>query len=101
MTMLAVAPPCPTASSINLRCAPPLLPIAIGRLNSPPHRPLPNEAVNIPRQHTAGVGIPIASDAPHCPTSRGFLGGFRMPAPAYVAPPSWAGIRKPSQERTL
>ena len=31
MTMLAVAPPWTTASSINLRCATPVLPIAIGR----------------------------------------------------------------------
>src|SRR5436190_6515674 len=27
-------------------------------------------------------------------------GGLRTPAPVYVAPSSWAGIRKPSHERT-
>src|SRR5437764_10473810 len=28
------------------------------------------------------------------------FGGLRTPAPVYVASSSWAGIRKPSQERT-
>jgi hypothetical protein len=73
MTMLAVAPPWTTASSINLRRATPVLPIAIGRPSSPPHRPFPKEAVNAPRQHTTSAEIPIAADAPHCPMSRGFL----------------------------
>ena len=73
MAMLAVATPWTTALSINLRCATPVLPIAIGRPSSPPLRPLPNEALNVPRQQTARAEIPIAFDAPHCPTSRGFL----------------------------
>src|SRR5205814_6222275 len=29
------------------------------------------------------------------------FGGLRTPAPVYVASSSWAGIRKPSHERTL
>jgi len=102
MTMLAVALPWTTALSINLRCATPLLPIAIDRPSPPLHRPLPNEAVNAPQQQTASAEIPIASDAPLRHISRGFsLGGLRTPAPLRVAPSSWAGIRKPSQTATL
>jgi len=71
--MLAVALPRTIASSINLRRATPVLPIAIGRPSSLPHRPLPKQPVNPPRQQTARDEIPIAPDAPHCPTSRGFL----------------------------
>jgi hypothetical protein len=63
MTMLAVALPWTTASSINRRRATQVLPIAIGRPSSTPHRPLPKEAVNAPRQQTASAEIPIASDA--------------------------------------
>src|SRR5882672_11708141 len=73
MTMLAVALPWTTALSINLRCATPLLPIAIDRPSPPLHRPLPNEAVNAPQQQTASAEIPIASDAPRRHISRGFL----------------------------
>jgi hypothetical protein len=73
MTMLAVALPWTTALSINLRCATPLLPIAIDRPSPPLHRPLPNEAVNAPQQQTASAEIPIASDAPLRHISRGFL----------------------------
>jgi len=73
MTMLAVAPPWTTASSINLRRATPVRPIAIGRLNSPPFQPLPKEVLNPPRQQTASAEIPIASDAPPRHTPRGFL----------------------------
>ena len=71
--MLAVAPPWTTAPSINPRRATPILPIAIGRPSSPPHRPLAKQPVNTPRQQTPRDEIPIASDAPHCSTSRGFL----------------------------
>src|SRR5258706_12878323 len=43
-----------------------------------------------PQQHTVGVEIPIASDAPHCPTSRGFLPWrFADAGPECIAPPSW------------
>ena len=58
---------------MTIRCATPVLPIAIGRPSSPHLRPLPKQAVNAPQQHTVGIEIPIASDAPLCPTSRGFL----------------------------
>src|SRR5258708_40014935 len=73
MTVLAVAPSWTTASSINLRCATPVLPIAIGRPSPPPLRPLPKEAFNARRQQTASAEIPIASDAQLRHTSRGFL----------------------------
>src|SRR3981081_4244399 len=69
MTMLAVAPPWTTASSSNLRRTTSVLPIAIDR----PSPSLPKKAVNAPRQQTASAEISIASDAPQCPTSRGFL----------------------------
>src|ERR1700751_1436585 len=73
MTILAVAPPWTTASTSNLRRTTSVLPIAIDRPSSPPLRPLPKEAVNAPRQQTASAEISIASDAPPCPMSRGFL----------------------------
>jgi hypothetical protein len=73
MTMLAVTPPRIAVLSFDLRCATPLLPIAIDRPSPPLHRPLPNEAVNAPQQQTASAEIPIASDAPPRPISRGFL----------------------------
>src|ERR1700736_2250931 len=63
MTMLAVALPATTASSINRRRATQVRPIANGQPSSTPHRPLPKEAVNAPRQQTASAEIPIASDA--------------------------------------
>ena len=73
MTMLGVAPPWIATLSINLRCATTVLPGAIGPPNSPPLRTLTKEPINPPRQHTASAEIPIASDAPPRPTSRGFL----------------------------
>src|ERR1700738_1487612 len=69
MTMLAVAPPWTTASSSNLRRTTSVLPIAIDR----PSSSLPKKAVNARRQQTASAEISIASDAPQCPPSRGFL----------------------------
>src|SRR5258708_29968653 len=69
MTMLAVAPPWTTVSSSNLRRTTSVLPIAIDR----PSSSLPKKAVNARRQQTASAEISIASDAPQCPTSRGFL----------------------------
>ena len=90
MTMLAVAPPWTTALSINLRCAMPVLPIAIRRPSSSPPSTASKEPVAAPRQQTAGVEIPIASDAPHCPISRGFLPWrFADAGPVRAAPPSW------------
>src|SRR5882757_5029727 len=73
MTMLAVAPPRTTASSINLCCATPVLPVAIGQLSSPPLRPLPKELLNARGQQITSAENPIASDALLRPTSRGFL----------------------------
>jgi hypothetical protein len=71
--MLALAPPRIAIASFNLRRLTPVLPIAIGRPNPSPHRPLPKEAVNARRLQTAAAEIPIAPDAPPRPTSRGFL----------------------------
>ena len=73
MTMLAVAPPWTTASSINLCCATPVLPVAIGQLSSPPLRPLPKELLNARGQQITSAENPIASDALLRSTSRGFL----------------------------
>ena len=69
MTMLAVAPPRTTALLINLRGATLVLPIAIDKTNSPSHRPLPKRRSTL----RCSTEIPIASDAPPRPTSRGFL----------------------------
>src|SRR5712692_8803425 len=73
MTMLALAPLRIAISSFNLRRLTPVLPIAIDRPNPSPHRLLPKEAVNARRLQTAVAEIPIAPDAPHRHTSRGFL----------------------------
>src|SRR5258706_14806069 len=54
-----------------------------------------------PQQHTVGVEIPIASDAPHCPTSRGFLvwsffcQGFRQSSKSFVLRQFLCSISKP------
>ena len=91
MTLLVVAPPGTTASSINPRRATPILPIAIGRPNSPPPRSLPKQALIAHRQQTASEEIPIASDARPLHTSRGFLPWRFADAgpPVSAAPPSW------------
>ena len=73
MTMLAVAPPRIAVLSFDLRCATPVPSIVIGRSGSSPLQSLPNRAFNAPWQHTASTAIPIASDAPPRPISRGFL----------------------------
>ena len=90
MTMLALASP-RIAISFNLRRLTPVLPIAIGRPNLPPHRPLPKEALNARQLHTAAAEIPIVSDAPPLHTSRGFLPWrFAYAGPRVrAAPPSW------------
>src|SRR5467141_444776 len=101
MTMLAVALPWTTALSINLRCATPLLPIAIDRPSPPLRRPLPNEAVNAPQQQTASAEIPIASDAPLRHISRGFLvwgffcQGVRQSGKSFVLRQFLCSISKP------
>ena len=69
----AIAPSRTTASSLNLRRAMSVPPVAIDRTSSSTHRPLLNKTVNAPQRHTASAEIPIAFDAPHCPASRGFL----------------------------
>jgi hypothetical protein len=73
VNLLAIAPSRTTASSLNLRRATSVPPVAINRTSSATHRPLLNEAVNAPQRHTASAEIPIAFDAPHCPTFCGFL----------------------------
>jgi hypothetical protein len=87
---------------MTIRCATPVLPIAIGRPSSPHLRPLPKQAVNAPQQHTVGIEIPIASDAPLCPTSRGFLPWRLSDAGRRTcrAVPQAAGIRNSSHFRT-
>ena len=83
-----------TALSTNL-CSMPVLPIAVVLLRS-----RPQNAFNEPRTHTASDKIPIASDAPLRPTSRGFLHWrFADAGPEGVPPSSWAGVRKPSHNR--
>src|SRR4029077_8391279 len=59
--------------SFDLRCATPVPSILIGRSGSSPLQSLPSQAFNAPWQHTASTAIPIASDAPPRPVSRGFL----------------------------
>jgi hypothetical protein len=71
--MLAVAPPRIAVLSFDLRCATPVPSIVIGRSGSSPLQSLPNQAFNAPWQHTASTAIPIASDPPPRPVSRGFL----------------------------
>ena len=71
--MLAVAPPRIAVLSFDLRCATPVPSILIGRSGSSPLQSPPNQAFNATRQQTASTEIPIASDAPPRPASRGFL----------------------------
>ena len=73
MTMLAVAPPRIAALSFDLRAATPVPSIVIARSGSSPLQSLPNQAFNAHLQHAASAEIPIASDAPPQPISRGFL----------------------------
>jgi hypothetical protein len=48
-------------------------------------------AAKSPQRLTRHLAIPHAVSS---------IGGLRMPAPVRAAPPSWAGIRKPSQKLT-
>jgi hypothetical protein len=86
-----------------VRCATPILPIAIGRPRSSPPRSLPKQAFNAPRQQTASVEIPIAPDARSPHTFRGFLHWrFAYAGPTVAAaPPSWGRHPQPSQNATL
>jgi hypothetical protein len=79
----------------DLRCAPPVLPITIGRPGSSPPRSLPKRDFNAIPQQTATAEIPIASsDAHPRHTSRGFLpcrfayAGPRVRRATVVGPPS-------------
>ena len=79
----------------DLRCAPPVLPITIGRPGSSPPRSLPKQDFNAIPQQTASAEIPIASsDAHPRHTSRGFLpcrfadAGPRVRRATVVGPPS-------------
>src|ERR1700677_3839155 len=73
MIRLGLAPPRLALLSLDLHCAMQLLPIAIQPLGSSPARSLPKQAFNGLRQQTVCTEIPIASNAPPCHTSRGFL----------------------------
>ena len=59
--------------SFDHRCATPISHVVTGRPGSSPHRSSSKQASNVRRQQTASIEIPIASDAPHRHTSRGFL----------------------------
>src|ERR1700677_2962703 len=79
----------------DLRCAPPVLPITIGRPGSSPPRSLPKRDFNAIPQQTASAEIPIASSNAHPRhTSRGFLpcrfayAGPRVRRATVVGPPS-------------
>jgi hypothetical protein len=73
MTILALAPPRIAVSSFSLRRLTLVLPVAIGRPDPSPHRPLPKAAINARRLQTAVAEIPIAPDEPPRHASRGFL----------------------------
>jgi hypothetical protein len=78
----------------DLRGAPPVLLITIGRPGSSPPRSLPKRAFNAVPQQTASAEIPIASDAHPRHTSRGFLpwrfayAGPRVRRATVMGPPS-------------
>src|ERR1700676_717888 len=73
MIMLALAPPSIAVVSFDHRCTTPTPHVATGRPGSSLHRSPSKQAFNAPRQQTASVEIPIASDARPRHTSRGFL----------------------------
>ena len=73
MIMLALALPSIAVVSFDHRCATPIPHVVTGRPGSSPHRSYSKQASNAPRQQTASIEIPIASDAPPRHTSRGFL----------------------------
>ena len=73
MTMLALAPLSIAVVSFDLRSATPVLHVATAWSGSSLHRPPSKQAFNAPRQQTASVEIPIASDAKPRHTFRGFL----------------------------
>src|SRR6202453_4668919 len=89
----------------DLRCAPPVLPITIGRPGSSPPRSLPKQDFNAIPQQTASAEIPIASSNAHPRhTSRDFLpcrfayAGPRVRRATVVGPPS-ANLHRNGQNR--
>src|SRR5277367_881129 len=71
--MLALALPSIAVVSLDHHCPTPIPHLATGRPGSSLHRSPSKQAFNAPRQQTASVEIPIASDARPRHTSRGFL----------------------------
>src|SRR3984893_2824552 len=83
MITLALAPPSIAVVSFDHRCTTPTPHVATGRPGPSLHRSPSEQAFNAPRQQTASVEIPIASDARPRHTSRGFLrASSRGPASA-------------------
>src|ERR1700694_5735876 len=73
MIPLALAPPSIAVVSFDHRYTTPTPHVATGRPGPSLHRSPSEQAFNAPRQQTASVEIPIASDARPRHTSRGFL----------------------------
>src|SRR5580692_4707403 len=73
MIMLALALPSIAVVSLDHHCPTPIPHLATGRPGSSLHPSPSKQAFNAPRQQTASVEIPIASDARPRHTSRGFL----------------------------
>src|ERR1700730_17853572 len=70
MITLALAPPSIAVVSFDHRCTTPTPHVATGRPGPSLHRSPSEQAFNAPRQQTASVEIPIASDgktSPHLP----------------------------------
>jgi len=103
LTRLARAPHRIAILSFDLRRPTPVVSIAIDRPGSSSPRSFPRQAFNAPRQRTASVEIPIASDVLLRHTSRGFLPrrfAYAGP-PVCAAPPPWGRIREPLHSRRL
>jgi hypothetical protein len=73
MTKLVLAPPSIAIVSFDHRCTTPIPHVATGRPGSSLHRSPSKKTFNVPRQHSASIEIPIASDAKPPHTSRGSL----------------------------
>ena len=92
--VLALAPPSIAVVSFVLRCPTPIPHVQTGRPGSSLHRSRSKQAFNAPRQQTASVEIPIASDARPRHTSRGFLpwrfayAGPGVSRATFMGPPS-------------
>ena len=101
MTRLALAPPSIAVVSFDHRCTTPIPHVATGRPSSSLHRSPSKQAFNAPRQQTASVEIPIASDARPRHTSRGFhvwgffCQGVRQSGKSFVLRQFLCSISKP------